>query len=93
MGCCKGKARDAANRVKSFVSAITGGRVTDEMHSARLAVCLVCEHCEHIGKGLYCRRCGCPKWWLADLRHKAKMSRARCPMHKWQEPGENADDE
>jgi hypothetical protein len=74
-------ARVVKDRALSFVRAVTGPRVPDEVAEARLKQCLSneCGYLRTDGDQHYCSACGCPRWKLAELTNKVRYAKLACP--------------
>lgn len=77
-------------RVRSFLSAITGGKVDAEAYRDRMAECMECPHRiaeirerrGSVRELWYCAACQCPRWKLARLTFKNRLKRWYCPARK-----------
>jgi len=78
-------------RVLDFVKAVTGPRVRHAEYLRRIAVCSTCPKLVTKGRKRYCGACGCPKWLPAELRIKARLANADCPLGKWPTKNEERD--
>jgi hypothetical protein len=74
-----------ASRVFSFLTAVTGPHVADEVFARRLAACTAntCGKLKTDGEKRYCGACGCGKWRLAELSTKLRFARLECPQGIW----------
>ena len=63
--------------------ALAGGFVSKATREVRLTICDRCPQQTVKGKARFCGACGCPKWLPADLRFKARLRKAPCPLDKW----------
>jgi hypothetical protein len=79
--------RNAATKAHSFYRAIYSlahhGDVTLRTYTLRKRECYECEHIIARQRNLYCGKCGCPEWFISDLRTKWRMLDIRCPLNKW----------
>lgn len=75
------QALNFAGAVGRVAGAVTAGQdvlVPDEIHKARLAICLGCEHNSQRGRGgVLCVRCGCGGM-------KLRLATEHCPIGKWE---------
>jgi len=62
---------------------LTSSHVDTNEYNRRLGICLECPHLDHSPKGMYCGKCGCPKWAKSEMRTKARYLKAECPEGKW----------
>lgn len=62
-----------------FASVITSPPTDDTTFAARQAACDACPHRQDRHDDSYCGCCGCPKWRLATLAVKNRLSRWECP--------------
>jgi hypothetical protein len=76
----------------AFLKALFGPRVRRAERQRRLAACATCSaRWTQQGKD-YCGACGCPRWRFAELKTKAGMARATCPLAKWGETKDGRSD-
>ena len=79
--------RSAAVKAQSFIRALSSliryGEVTVKTYTLRQAECMDCEHIVSKERGLYCGACGCPEWFMSDLRTKWRMLGVKCPLNRW----------
>jgi hypothetical protein len=79
--------KSAAAKVRSFFRAIWSlirhGEVTVQTYALRRAECVECLLFVERKRGIYCGACGCPEWYLSDLRSKWRMPQVKCPLNKW----------
>lgn len=59
------------------------GTVQAGAYRLRALECFGCEARIERGRRMYCGACGCPQWWLSDLRNKWRMRELKCPLGKW----------
>lgn len=72
--------------VSSFFIAIFGGKVNLETYLNRLNKCKDCKWNKQKGVNNFCAECFCPQskyWPWAELKYKASLKEAKCPMKKW----------
>jgi hypothetical protein len=69
--------------VLAMLSLFRDGDVTLIEHEKRSRLCWGCDHIEITERGLHCRECHCPRWWLSDLRFKWRLHRYKCPIGRW----------
>jgi len=76
-------------KVRSFLRAIWSfwrlGDVPIEQYKQRQAACITCPYLETTRTGRFCRKCGCPRSALSDLRTKWRMTDIKCPIGRWEE--------
>ena len=74
-------------KVKSLFFALWSlfwyGTVEAGIYKRRAVECFVCPALVEKQYRLYCGACGCPEWWLSDLRKKWRMLELKCPQDKW----------
>jgi hypothetical protein len=74
-------------RLKSFwravISFARNGDAPLAVAYKREAICLNCPELVKTRTNLFCGACGCPRWVLGDVRSKARMPGASCPLGKW----------
>jgi hypothetical protein len=74
-------------KVKSLTRALWSllrhGTVQAITYRIRAIECFGCDERVEKKKRLYCAACGCPEWWLSDLRRKWRMRELKCPLDKW----------
>lgn len=70
-------------KARQFMRALAGGFVSKATREVRLTICDRCPQQTVKGKARFCGACGCPKWLPADLRFKARLRKAPCPLDKW----------
>lgn len=79
--------RAAAAKVRSFLRAIYSlfrhGETTLSTYELRRAECMDCSARIPKPRGVYCGACGCPQWFMSDLRTKWRMLAVKCPLGKW----------
>jgi hypothetical protein len=70
-----------AEKIGTFLSAVTGPTVSDEEAARRLTICRTneCGHLVTKNANEYCGACGCPKWRLAELKTKLRFANLQCP--------------
>lgn len=78
-------------RSQEFIRVITSGYVNDKTHKERMIECESCPQAiirmHRNGKEtMYCQRCGCPKWRLAELRTKNRFNGWECPARRHDGP-------
>ena len=68
-------------RVRNFLSAVTGPRVSADVFQRRLRACTsnACGHLRTHEDKVYCGACGCPRWKLAELHTKLWFGQLECP--------------
>jgi hypothetical protein len=49
------------------------------LYTDRINVCYPCDKAESKFTGLFCKACGC------NMKLKARMKNAECPLKKWDE--------
>jgi hypothetical protein len=59
------------------------GTTDAETRQQRAVECFGCEARIDKGRRMYCGACGCPQWWLSQLRNKWRMRELKCPLNKW----------
>jgi hypothetical protein len=71
-------------RVRSFLAAVTGPKVSEEVFRQRLIICAsnACGHLRKQDDRLYCGACGCGQWRLAELHTKLWFANLECPLEK-----------
>lgn len=74
-----------ARQALEYTVAKLGPEATETIITERLATCRTCDRREEHHDKEYCNACRCPRWRDAELQHKTKMMRARCPLGKWKE--------
>jgi hypothetical protein len=74
------KARSFARAV---VSLVRHGEVTVQTYALRRAECLECPAFAERERGVYCGACGCPEWFVSDLRFRNRLLGVKCPLNKW----------
>jgi hypothetical protein len=57
-------------------------QVTQEVYTARQAVCATCDSLEKEDGGSYCKSCGCRHWAWSELSVKNTREGHRCPLGK-----------
>lgn len=79
--------KSVAAKARSFLRAVWSlaryGEVTLKTYTLRKAECLDCDRHIETERGIYCGECGCPQWFVSDLRSKWRMRDLRCPLKKW----------
>jgi hypothetical protein len=53
------------------------------MYALRRAECIDCHLFVEEARGVYCGACGCPHWFLSDLRSRNRLLSVKCPLDKW----------
>ena len=75
-------------QVYAMTRTLLGGRIDAQKFGARI---VICEDCQSLQKRLvrkrpfvklYCGSCGCPQWWLSELRRKNRLLKWECPQNK-----------
>jgi len=69
--------------LRAIYSLFRHGEVTIRTHELRKAECFDCLAIITKERGIYCGACGCPQWFMSDLRTKWRMLAAKCPLDKW----------
>jgi len=79
--------RNAAVKALSLARAIFSlaryGEVTPITYELRRAECLDCDQKTETDRGVFCAACGCPQWFMSDLRTKTRLIDVKCPLNKW----------
>jgi hypothetical protein len=74
-------------KAKSFLRAawsfIRYGDVPLWKYTEREEACWKCPELKPTATGVFCGKCGCPKWAVSDLRTKWRMRDVKCPLGKW----------
>lgn len=76
-------AAKAVSLLRAIYSLIRYGETTVRTQVLRKGECFECEHIIARERGLYCGACGCPEWFMSDLRTKWRMLDIKCPLDKW----------
>ena len=78
------RASTMREKVKAFMRAIAGPKVSREVFERRLAICASgeCGFLKRKGEKLYCGACGCPSWSLAELHKKLWFAELECPLER-----------
>ena len=66
------------SKVAEFISVVSGPKVSSEVFESRLAICKGCKYMREEDGKMYCGRCGCGKWRMAELTNKLKWARLEC---------------
>ena len=72
--------------VWSFFVAMFGGKVNLETYLNRLNKCKDCKWNMEKENNNFCKTCFCPQtkyWKFSELKYKASLKEAKCPMKKW----------
>lgn len=71
--------------VWGFLLAMTGGWASQLRTRRRLRQCEKneCGALQVEGEKWYCTACPCPNWRASELRHKARLQKARCYKNLW----------
>lgn len=75
--------RKAKSLSRALWSLFWFGTVDARIYRERVIECFSCPALVEKKRRLYCGACGCPEWWLSDLRKKWRMLELRCPLGKW----------
>jgi hypothetical protein len=75
------------SKVRSLVDAIfsliLAGDAPLSVQGERLVTCSFCTFQVVTETGKFCSACDCPQWFLSELKMKARMPDARCPLGYW----------
>jgi hypothetical protein len=75
------------SRAYRFLRAQTGGKVSEFVYGARMATCGDCDQLDIVmGKGTFCRACGCGFHRFADLQRKNRLRKWYCPLRRHEGP-------
>jgi hypothetical protein len=75
--------KKAKSLIRALWSLFWFGTVEAKTYRRRALECFFCEARIEKKRRMYCGACGCPQWWLSDLRKKWRMLELKCPLDKW----------
>ena len=67
-------------KAKQLIVTLASGKVPLPVLEMRIKKCENCLHCTRVKDKIFCECCGCPKWRLADLKHKNQYVGHYCPI-------------